>query len=190
VAEIAVALVHYPILSRSGETSATAITPIDVHDFARSCAFYGVGPVYLVHPAAGMHALVQDMLDYYMHGTGGKRNPARREVLSAVRMVNALEDVMADGDYHLWYTSATPPGMACTSPESLAKMDGKHLIVFGTGSGLDVKNMPPANGWLSPIEGVGKVRHLSVRGALAIYLDRLQLNDSVSFGGLEYACTG
>jgi len=175
MAEIAVALVHYPILNRNGGTGSTAITPIDVHDFARSCAFYGVGPVYLVHPAPGMHALVHDMLDYYRHGAGGKRNPARREVLDAVRVLKSLEDAAADGDYRLWYTSAAPSAGASTEPETLAKMDGKHLIVFGTGWGLDVKNMPAANGWLSPIEGVGKVRHLSVRGALAIYLDRLQL---------------
>jgi len=78
-------------------------------------------------------------------------------------------------DYRLWYTSAVPSGEACTEPAALTEMPGKHLIVFGTGWGLDVKNMPSENGWLSPIEGVGKVRHLSVRGALAIYLDRLQL---------------
>ncbi|WP_018293948.1 RNA methyltransferase [Mariprofundus ferrooxydans] len=177
MADVAVALVHHPILNRSGGTGSTAITPIDVHDFARSCAFYGVGPVYIVHPAPGMHAMVHDMLDYYRSGAGGKRNPARSEVLSAVRMVKSLEEVQAEGDYRLWYTSAAPPGAACTEPSALPKMDGKHLIVFGTGWGLDAKNMPHANGWLSPIEGVGKVRHLSVRGALAIYLDRLQLKD-------------
>ncbi|MDQ6956635.1 MAG: RNA methyltransferase [Mariprofundaceae bacterium] len=33
--------------------------------------------------------------------------------------------------------------------------------------------MPDANGWLSPIVGIGKVRHLSVRSALAIYLDQM-----------------
>jgi len=52
-------------------------------------------------------------------------------------------------------------------------MLGNHLIVFGTGSGLDVENLPKENGWLSPIVGIGKVRHLSVRSALAIYLDRM-----------------
>ncbi|MDX8405483.1 MAG: RNA methyltransferase [Mariprofundus sp.] len=176
MSNIAVALVHYPILSRDGTTGSTAITPIDVHDFARSCAFYGVGPVYLVHPAEGMHALVNDMLAYYTEGAGGKRNPDRREVLKAVRVVKSLAEAQADGDYGLWYTSAAPDGMDCVEPYIVAKMKGKQLLVFGTGSGLDVKNMPSANGWLSPIEGVGKVRHLSVRGALAIYLDRLQLN--------------
>ncbi|TLS68979.1 hypothetical protein FE236_09940 [Mariprofundus erugo] len=175
MAEIAVALVHYPVMGRGDASAVTAVTPIDVHDFARSCAFYGVGPVYLVHPAEGMQQLVRDMLDYYLHGAGAVRNPDRAEVLSAVRIVSCLEDVVSEGDYRLWYTSATPPGAVCTRPEELARMPGKQLIVFGTGQGLDVKKLPDANGWLSPIEGAGKVRHLSVRAALAIYLDRLAL---------------
>jgi len=79
---------------------------------------------------------------------------------------------MQRDDYQLWYTSAR-----CVSDETdirkLADITGKHLIVFGTGSGLDEQNMPKPNGWLSAIKGEGKVRHLSVRAALAIYLDRL-----------------
>ncbi|WP_100264795.1 RNA methyltransferase [Mariprofundus ferrinatatus] len=171
--EIAVALVHHPVLTRSGETGTTAITSIDVHDFARSCAFYDIAPVYLVHPADGMHALIHDMTDYYLNGAGGERNPARREVLQAVRCVKSLADIEGLGEYKLWYTSATPPEGAIVDPADIPKMGGKHLIVFGTGWGLDAEKMPDANGWLSPIEGIGKVRHLSVRAALAIYLDRL-----------------
>ncbi len=171
--DIAVALLHYPVLNLKGESSTTAVTSIDVHDFARSCAFYQIEPVYLVHPAQGMHALVHDMTDYWLHGAGGERNPERREVLQAVRMVKSLKDVLKDTDYQLWYTSAQAPQHACIEPDSLAAMAGKHLIVFGTGSGLDSAKLPEPNGWLSPIVGIGSVRHLSVRAALAIYLDRL-----------------
>jgi len=172
--EIAVALLHHPILNRLGETSTTAITSMDVHDFSRTCAFYDVAPVYLVHPAAAMHALINDMTDYYLNGAGGDKNPDRRSVLQALRCVNSLQDILDEDDYQLWYTSASPPTSDCIEPSKLLEIKGKHLIVFGTGWGLDVKNMPSENGWLSPIEGVGKVRHLSVRGALAIYLDRLR----------------
>lgn len=174
MSNIAVALVHYPVLNRHGKTSATAVTSIDVHDFARTCAFYDIAPVYLVHPAAGMQALIHDMIDYYLNGPGGDKNPPRRAVLQSIRCVNSIEDILKEHDYQLWYTSATPPGDACVAPPILLKTKGKHLIVFGTGWGLDHKNMPKENGWLSPIEGVGKVRHLSVRAALAIYLDRLR----------------
>lgn len=171
---IAVALVHHPVLNRFGEQSTTAITSIDIHDFVRSCAFYDAGPVYIVHPADGMHALVADMTRYWQEGAGGTRNPGRTESLTALRMVRSLEDVLADADYTLWYTSAQPPVDAWVVDASeLRSMPGNHLLVFGTGSGLDVDSLPSPNGWLSPVEGIGKVRHLSVRAALAIYLDRL-----------------
>ncbi|MFQ5519202.1 MAG: RNA methyltransferase, partial [Mariprofundus sp.] len=157
-----------------GETSTTAITSIDVHDFARTCAFYDVAPIYLVHPADGMHELIHDMTDHYLNGKGGVRNPARKAVLQAIRCVYSLQEILDEHDYQLWYTSATPPQDACVEPSKLLKIEGKHLIVFGTGWGLDAANLPKENGWLSPIEGIGRVRHLSVRAALAIYLDRLR----------------
>ena len=170
--EIAVALVHHPVLNRKGESSTTAITTMDVHDFARTCAFYDVSPVYLVHPAEGMHAMVRDMCDYWLVGEGGDRNPGRREVLSRVQLRHSLQQVLDERPYKLWYTSAAPPGEDARDAGALAELPGPHLIVFGTGWGLDVSGLPPANGWLRPIEGIGKVRHLSVRAALAIYMDR------------------
>jgi len=170
--QIAVALVHYPVLNRLGESSTTAITSMDVHDFARSCAFYDVSPVYLVHPAEGMHAMVHDICDYWLDGEGGVRNPGRREVLAQVRLCSSLQEVLEDAPYTVWYTSAEPPAGAQFPLTTLADEPGPHLIVFGTGWGLDTAKLPPPNGWLRPIEGIGKVRHLSVRAALAIYLDR------------------
>ena len=172
-ARIAVALVHSPVLNRKGETSVTAITPMDVHDFARSCAFYGVETVYLVHPALGMQSLVHDLTGYWQQGDGGARNRGRKQVLESIQVVDALEDAQRAGDYQLWFTSAQAEEGLSLPPQALPKMPGNHLIVFGTGWGLDVENLPKANGWLSPIVGIGKVRHLSVRAALAIYLDRL-----------------
>ena len=170
---IAVALVHAPVLNRKGESSATSITPMDVHDFARTCAFYGVEAVYLVHPAKAMQAMVRDLIGYWETGEGGVRNAGRKRVLAAVRVVDSLEDARKEGDFKLWFTSARVEAKVLLEPAELPKRLGNHLIVFGTGSGLDVENLPKANGWLSPIAGIGKVRHLSVRSALAIYLDRM-----------------
>ncbi len=175
--DIAVALVHHPVLNRLGESSTTAITSMDVHDFARTCAFYDVTPVYLVHPAEGMHAMVHDICDYWLNGAGAKRNPGRREVLSRIRVLHKLEEAQDDAPYKLWYTSAAPPQNGLQDIETLHAEPGSHLIVFGTGSGLDASKLPPANGWLRPIKGIGKVRHLSVRAALAIYLDRCRRSD-------------
>jgi len=174
MSKIAVALLHHPVLNRHGETSTTAITAMDVHDFARTCAFYDVAPVYMVHPAPAMHALLDDMMDYYLNGAGGVKKPARKTMLEAIRCVHSLQEVLDEDDYQLWYTSADAPRSDVVDPSKLLEIEGNHLIVFGTGWGLDVQNLSSENGWLSPIEGVGRVRHLSVRGALAIYLDRLR----------------
>ncbi|HXH65459.1 MAG TPA: RNA methyltransferase [Mariprofundaceae bacterium] len=172
---IAVALVHHPVLNRLGETSTTAITSMDVHDFARSCTFYDVAPVFLVHPADGMHAFVDEMRGYWQEGEGGGRNPGRGRSLASVQLVHTLDEAVAamDGG-SVWFTSSSPPERETTDVEALGEMPGRHLIVFGTGWGLDVKSLQKPTGWLSPIEGTGMVRHLSVRAALAIYLDRLR----------------
>jgi len=174
MSKVAVALLHYPVLNRHGETSTTAITAMDVHDFARTCSFYDVAPIYVVHPAAAMHAFVNDLMDHYKKGRGSEKNPARKTMLESICCVNSLQEVLAKDDYQLWYTSAEMPDSDVVDPSKLLEIKGNHLIVFGTGWGLDVQNLPSENGWLSPIEGVGRVRHLSVRGALAIYLDRLR----------------
>ncbi len=171
---IAVALVHHPVVNRAGETTTTAITSTDVHDFARACAFYDVAPVYIVHPAKGMHSLVRDIMGYWLEGEGGKRNPGRKQALGQVRLAFSLEEVLEQADVQVWYTSATPPEGAHVPVQNLAGMPGRHIIVFGTGWGLDAGHLPEPTGWLSPIAGIGMVRHLSVRAALAVYLDRLR----------------
>jgi len=170
----AVALVHAPILNKAGGSSATSVSSIDVHDFARTCGFYNVSPVYIVHPAEGMQQFVKDIQGHWSTSKRGDLNQGRRDVLSQIKVISTLEEVLQDADYQLWYTSATPAeGGVLIQPHELGEKEGQHLLVFGTGHGLDVENMPDENGWLYSIEGIGKVRHLSVRAALAIYLDRL-----------------
>lgn len=172
--EFAVALVHHPVLNRWGEVTTTAVTSMDVHDFARTCAFFAVSPVYFVHPSPGMHALVRDIAAYWLEGEGGRRNPGRKQAIREIRMAGTLEEVRGAADYKMWYTSAAPPSGPVVSCTDLCDEEGPHLLVFGTGWGLAAERLPPPNGWLSPITGPGKVRHLSVRAALAIYLDRLR----------------
>lgn len=176
-AQIAVALLHYPILNRLGKTATTAITSIDIHDFARTAAFFDVAPVYFVHPASAMQHLFRDIQAHWQQGAGGERNAGRKTVMQELRLVDSLQDILDAEDYQLWYTSATPPDDVVVDVENISKINGKHLIVFGTGSGLDVASLPKPKGWLSPVQGVGRVRHLSVRGALSIYLDRLRRSD-------------
>jgi len=172
-ASFAVALVHCPVLNRKGESSTTAVTSIDIHDFVRTCAMFDVAPVYIVHPAEGMHVLVKDVAGYWLEGAGGERNPGRTESIRSLKLAKSIEEVLAEEQYTPWYTSAAPPDSNVIDIGKLPEIKGKHLIVFGTGWGLDHTLLPKPNGWLSPIEGIGMVRHLSVRAALAIYMDQL-----------------
>jgi len=172
-ASFAVALVHHPVLNRKGESSTTAVTSIDIHDFVRTCAMFDVAPVYIVHPAEGMHALVRDVAGYWLEGAGGERNPGRTESIRSLKLAKSIGEVLAEEEYTLWYTSASPPDGNIVDIAKLPEIKGKHLIVFGTGWGLDEALLPEPNGWLSPIEGIGMVRHLSVRAVLAIYMDQL-----------------
>lgn len=172
--QFAIALVHHPVVNRAGETTTTAITSTDIHDFARACAFYDVSPVYIVHPAEGMHSLIRDIMAYWLEGKGGERNPGRRQALEHVRLACDLSEVIEKTKAQVWYTSALPPSEETVPVQCLAGIPGRHLLVFGTGWGLDHHHLPEPTGWLSPIAGIGMVRHLSVRAALAIYLDRLR----------------
>jgi len=172
--QFAVALVHAPVLNKQGESSATSVSSIDVHDFARTCAFYDVSPVYIVHPAEGMQKFVKDITNHEVEGKRGEWKQGRREVLRAVRGVADIQDGMKEEDYQLRYTSAEPPADSHpVAAELLQEISGKHLLVFGTGHGLDVDALPNENRWLCSIDGIGKVRHLSVRAALAMYRARL-----------------
>ena len=55
----------------------------------------------------------------------------------------------------------------------MAAEPGPWLILFGTGSGLTDGVLEQCDHLLDPIEGAGEYNHLSVRGAVAIILDRL-----------------
>ncbi len=165
---------HFPVLNRAGETVTTAVTSTDVHDLARSAAMFDVAPVYFVHPSPDMHALVRDIAGYWLEGAGGRRNPGRRQALAQIRLAFSLQEVLEETRARAWYTSASPPAGHTRPVEDLAGIPGRHLLVFGTGWGLDACRLPAPTGWLSPIAGTGMVRHLSVRAALAIYLDRLR----------------
>ena len=50
MAEVYIALIHWPALNKKGKIVATAITCIDLHDIARSALTYGVKKFFVVNP--------------------------------------------------------------------------------------------------------------------------------------------
>ncbi|MFN3454158.1 MAG: RNA methyltransferase [Pseudobdellovibrio sp.] len=182
-APLAVALMHYPILDRQGELCATNITNFDIHDIARSCRVYGVERYYLIHPMQEQLMFVERVLDHWRTGEGSKMNPMRRTALTDVRTAPNLAMAMKDWGYPQARVVATHarllPGQEKFSFERfktiLEQDSDPYMLVFGTGFGLTTDFMKNCHAVLDPIKGDSKddYRHLCVRAAVSICLDRL-----------------
>lgn len=176
-----VALVHYPVVNRRGETIASAVTNLDLHDIARSARTYGVQAFYVVTPLTDQIALAQKIVSHWTEGVGGEHNPQRREALSLVRVEETLSDVLAhigekgDGTPETVVTSAKKRSGSLSYPQfqEMIQTNQPYLLVLGTGWGLAETMMNTADHLLAPVNGPGNYNHLSVRSAAAIILDRL-----------------
>lgn len=182
-APLAVALMHYPTQDRVGDLVATNITNFDIHDIARACRVYGIDRYYLVHPIREQLMFVERVLDHWNVGEGSKFNPMRKTALRDVRTAENLPQAMRDWGHEsakIIVTSArTLENQQSYSFRSfknaLESEDQPYILVFGTGFGLTRDFMKSCHGVLEPIKGnsTDDYRHLSVRSAVSICLDRL-----------------
>jgi hypothetical protein len=182
-APLAVALMHYPTIDRQGDLVATNITNFDIHDIARACRVYGVDRYYLVHPLKDQLMFVERVLDHWRTGEGAKFNPMRRTALVDVRTAENIEQLKTDWGYPDAKIIATHarqlPGQDKFTFEGfkneLQTSDSPYILIFGTGFGLTQDFMKGCSAVLEPIKGQSKddYRHLSVRSAVSICLDRL-----------------
>ena len=197
-----IALVHHPVVDRTGALVTTAVTNFDVHDLARSAMTYGLAGYHIVTPITSQRDKAEHIASLWKQDASGEH---RARALALVRTAASIEDVVAEltGPAPRW---ARPPGS--TSPEStpsapdvlapivvatsanpasfpklprrtpaelvaeLAFEPAPLLLLFGTGWGL-ADEIPAASRVLAPIEGASDWNHLSVRSAVAILLDRL-----------------
>jgi hypothetical protein len=182
---LSLALVHYPVLDRAGETVTTAITNLDLHDMSRSARTYGADTVFVVHPVAAQRVLAERIREHWVDGSGKRRIPDRATALELLSVVPSLDDVYAAvaGDarregLELWTTAASARGAVtpyAEARERLARATRPVLILFGTGWGLSRELVASADLKLEPIRARAETayNHLSVRAACAITLDRL-----------------
>lgn len=184
VPKLAIALLHYPILDRQKHVVATNITNFDVHDIARAARVYGVEKYYIIHPMREQLMFVERILDHWRVGEGSKYNPYRKRALDQVRVAETLEQAVQDwapGEEVLTVgTHARPVEGApfFTVPElrkELWEEQKRVFLIFGTGFGMTEPYMQGLGGILESIRGAppDDFRHLSVRSAVSIYLDRL-----------------
>lgn len=178
--QVAVALLHHPVLDRGGSVITTAITNLDVHDISRSCRTYGISDVFIVHPIEAQRQLVARVKSHWVDGAGAKRIPDRSDALDRVRIVSSLDEAceMFGGanNIELWTTAASARSAVSSyrSLRSTIAEDGKPvMLLFGTGWGLAPEVFDRASVRIEPILGVDPWNHLSVRAACAITLDRL-----------------
>lgn len=185
---IYLALIHYPVLNKNGESVVSAITNLDIHDIARAACTYGSRGYFIVTPVRDQQVLTEKIISHWTAGYGGEYNPNRREALSIVRVADALDTVRVAIEQE---TGNIPKVVATSAGNCLdghfnAKRLGfdemrksmsegmPHLILFGTAWGLAPEVFEKVDWILEPITGEGAYNHLSVRSAATVILDRLR----------------
>lgn len=181
-ARLYVALLHHPVLDRTGRTVTTSITNMDVHDIARAARTFGVRRFYVVHPVPALRALAERIVEHWRSGYGSRYNPSRHEALGRVQVESDLDHVVAaveqDGGCmpHLVATTARerPGAMGYEDlARRLATGGDSWLLLFGTGYGMADEVFERCEAHLEPVRGTEGYNHLSVRAAAAVILDRL-----------------
>jgi hypothetical protein len=179
---VSIALLHYPVYDRNSRVVATAVTNLDIHDMARLARTFGLFRYYVVTPVDEQRMLAERILSHWQDGWGGSYNPDRREALQLLRVVPALDAVLADLEdtfqcpARIVVTGAKERPSAISFDGLRQRMQGEEgpfLLLFGTGWGLTDEIFERADFILEPVKGEGEYNHLSVRAAAAIIMDRL-----------------
>jgi hypothetical protein len=182
-ANLAIALLHYPVYNKLREVVTTALTNLDLHDIARSSRTFGLDRFYIVTPSQDQRSLALRITGHWQAGWGASYNPDRKEALDIVRVCDTL--VEAQADFQAGFTepvktvitgAANRPGsISCQDfRRMIDNSDSPFLLLLGTGWGLTEECFTAADHILEPIAGAGRYNHLSVRSAAAILLDRLK----------------
>ena len=180
------ALVHYPVVNKSGDTIASAVTNLDLHDISRAAKTYGVKRFFVVTPLTDQQVLVDRIIAHWTAGAGGVYNPKRQAALELACLTASLDDAVA----HITEAEGDAPrtvatcARVCNSSIEYAALREKlktgkpYLLVFGTAWGLSEQVLEEADLILKPVAGRSNYNHLSVRSAASIIMDRLLGSDS------------
>lgn len=182
VPRLAIGLVHYPVRDRQGKTVATNVTNFDIHDIARAARVFGVEKYYIIHPMKEQLMFVDRVLDHWRTGQGAKFNPMRKTALGPVQTAESVEKALSDWNVPealVIATSARTEGVknyTFTELRHQMYVEKKPVfMLFGTGNGMTVDLLSSCSGVLESIRGAPPqdYRHLSVRSAVSICLDRV-----------------
>jgi tRNA (guanine37-N1)-methyltransferase len=158
------ALIHYPVSNKKGNTIASALTTIDMHDIARAAITFGVKGFYVVTPLMDQQVLAHEVIAHWTDGVGGVLNPFRKQALELIRVVSTFEDAVQDikNERHM---------PVVTIATSAVRHD--NAVPFGTAWGMSSEFIQNCDYILEPVQGINGYNHLSVRSAVSIILDRI-----------------
>lgn len=176
-----VALAHYPVINRSGDIIASAVTNLDLHDMARAAKTYGVKKLYVITPLEDQRELCNKIISHWTSGAGSEFNPKRKQALELIDIKNSIDDALDDirlleGGCPKTVVTSAKVGMRAITCLELRKMledDKPFLLIFGTGWGLAEELIQKSDYLLEPVKGNTDYNHLSVRSACSIILDRI-----------------
>jgi hypothetical protein len=183
MADLYLALIHFPVLDKNGLIVTSAVTNMDVHDIARTCRTYGVSRFFVATPVKTLHALVAKIIEHWQTGYGSTYNATRKDALALVALANDLDDVMIAIERE---TGARPVVIATSARSGhdrltfaelrrqIEQAAEPRLLLLGTGWGLAPAVLDRVDGLLEPLIGPSDYNHLSVRAAAAVILDRLR----------------
>jgi hypothetical protein len=171
--QLAVALVHHPVINRLGEEITSTIDHFDVMDGSRLALTYGLERLFVVNPVPAQQALVERLI---AHGTPSVERDETRGDLGRVAWAPDLEAVIEElGHPTVVATSAKRSSDALDVATVRARLHAgeRMLVVLGKAWGLAPRVIEAADLRLAPIDAGTGFNHLSVRSAMAIVIDRL-----------------
>lgn len=180
--DLYVALIHYPVVDKHGRIITSSVTNLDLSDIARSCRTFEVRNYFVVHPSPDEQALNRRIIKHWDTAFGLASHPTRAEAFERLSLVSNFDEVLSQVQAQsqaapvLLGTSAKKTGDRIWSIEAAkAKLETAPIVLcFGTAYGLAPTWNDRFDGFLGPICGPTPYNHLSVRSAVAIYLDRLR----------------
>ncbi len=177
-------LVHHPIKNKRGDVVTTSVTNLDIHDISRSCRTFGIKNYFIITPVKAQNELLNTILGHWQEDKASDYNPDRFDALAKTRHVDSIEAGIAS----IKEIEGVEPKIVVTGA-NFEEYDGDFaalkntinidkypiFILFGTGWGLTTSVTDRADFRLTPIFGTAEdgYNHLSVRSAVAIYLDRM-----------------
>lgn len=178
-----VALLHGDVLvGPEKKLGVTSVTSVDIHDIARSCATYDVKGFFLVTPLQDQQTIVNTLQKFWMTDVGIAYNSHRHEAMRRLMVMNnlqeAIDEIKQKEGKHPVVVVTSARNLDHKSPitffdqDKVWKHDRPVLIVLGTGQGLSGEIIEKSDYLLTPLQGLTEFKHLSVRSAAAIILDR------------------